>query len=184
MRIIAGEKRGLKLAAKDGAETRPTLDRVKEALFGRLQFEISGKCVLDLFAGSGALGLEALSRGAQEAVLVDCDEQAGEIIKKNIVAAGMQRRAQFIKNDFRNALKLFQNSRKFDIVLIDPPYRSSDFYETALNGLVEYGLLAEHAAVVAESDRPIEFFTENLVLEKQKKYGKVYLTFFRWRGKQ
>lgn len=180
MRIIAGEKRGLKLISQKGTETRPTLDRVKEAMFGRLQFELKGKHVLDLFAGSGALGLEALSRGAQDAVFVDNDDDAGSAVKHNIKAAQMEDRAVFIKNDYVDAMKLFQNKRKFDIVLIDPPYKSG-FYGNVLRDLSEYGLLAVDAVVVAESDAPIEYTADGYRLEKQKKYGKTFLTFFRWK---
>ena len=109
MRIIAGKARGLRLRTSEGQKTRPTLDRVKEALFGRLQFELQDKRVLDLFAGSGALALEALSRGAAEAVLVDNDDGAGDVIKDNIFEAKMERCALFVKNDYLNALKLFKN---------------------------------------------------------------------------
>lgn len=180
MRIIAGEKRGLKLASQEGMETRPTLDRVKEAMFGRLQFELKGKHILDLFAGSGALGLEALSRGAQDAVFVDYDDGAGAAVKRNIEAAQMESRAVFIKNDYVAAMKLFQNKRKFDIVFIDPPYRSG-FYGKVLCDLAEYGLLTAGAVVVTESGEPIEFDAKGYRLEKQKKYGKTFLTFFRWK---
>lgn len=180
MRIIAGEKRGLKLMTQDGLETRPTLDRVKEALFGRIQFELREKCILDLFAGSGALGLEALSRGAREAVFVDHDEGAERAIKHNIAAAAMEERAVFIKNDYANAMKLFQNKRKFDIVFIDPPY-ASDFYGPAMRGLAEYGLLSDGAVIAAESGAPLTIAAWGYALEKQKRYGKTFLSFFRWK---
>lgn len=178
MRIIAGEKRGLKLVTRDGLETRPTADRVKEAIFGRLQFELQGACVLDLFAGSGALGIEALSRGAQKAVFIDDDTCAEEAIKQNIALAEMEDRATFIKIDYRNALKLFQNKKKFDIVFLDPPYHSG-FYETVLQELVEKELLENRAIVVSESAKPIIKST-GLMTEKEKRYGKTFVTFFRW----
>ena len=180
MRIIAGEKRGLKLMTQEGRETRPTLDRVKEALFGRIQFEIQGKCVLDLFAGSGALGLEALSRGAREAVFVDHDDGAECAVKHNIAAAAMDDRAVFIKNDYANAMKLFQNKKKFDIVFIDPPY-DSGLYEKVMRDLAQYGLLSDGAAVTAESAFPLEIAEWGYAVEKKKKYGKTFLTFFRWK---
>ncbi|MEG2574585.1 MAG: 16S rRNA (guanine(966)-N(2))-methyltransferase RsmD [Christensenella sp.] len=183
MRIIAGKKRGLILKTRDGLKTRPTLDKVKEAVFGRLQFELQDKCVLDLFAGSGALGLEALSRGAKEAVFVDNDADAGEVIADNIAAAQMEKCALFVKNDYMNALKLFKNAKKFDIVFLDPPY-SCDFYADVMQKSVEYGLLENRAIVVAESDTLLEISVKGFTIEKQKKYGKVFLTFFRWEEEQ
>ena len=180
MRIIAGERRGLKLMTQEGLDTRPTLDRVREAMFGRIQFEIRGKCVLDLFAGSGALGLEALSRGAREAVFVDCNDGAERAIQHNISVAAMEDRAVFIKNEYGNAMKLFQNKKKFDIVFIDPPY-TSGFYKPAMEGLVEYGLLSNGAIIVAESNAPLEIEFAGYMVEKQKKYGKTFLNFFRWK---
>lgn len=182
MRIIAGEKRGLKLKTREGINTRPTLDRVKEAVFGRLQFDLQGKSVLDLFAGSGALGLEALSRGAGKAVFVDNDSKAEEVIKCNIAAAGMEDRAEFLKNDYLDAMKLFQNKKKFGIVFLDPPYHCG-YYESAVRGLAENELLAENAIIIAESDSPVEFEFKGFETEKQKKYGKVFVSFYRWKGK-
>ena len=180
MRIIAGEKRGLKLRTQEGLNTRPTLDRVKEAMFGRLQFEVRGARVLDLFAGSGALGLEALSRGAREAVFVDNDSGAEEAVRWNIAAAGMESRAVFIKNDYLDAMKLFQNGEKFDIVFLDPPYHCG-YYETALQGLAD--LLTEGAVVAAESGAPLTAVPKGFSAEKQKRYGKAFLSFYRWEGK-
>ncbi len=180
MRIIAGEKRGLKLLSLEGDQTRPTLDRVKEALFGRLQFELRDARVLDLFAGSGALGLEALSRGAKKAVFVDMSGGAEEVIWHNVAAAGMQDRAAVVKNDYLAAMKLFQNSEKFDIVFLDPPYEAGH-YEAALQGLAEYGLLARDAVVVVESAAPLGILPKGFIAEKQKKYGKALLSFYRWK---
>lgn len=180
MRIIAGEKRGLRLKTQDGLDTRPTLDRVKEALFGRLQFELHGKYVLDLFAGSGALGLEALSRGAAKAVFVDRADGAEEAVRHNIVATGMQERAVFYKNDYQDAMKLFQNKKKFDIVFLDPPYNCG-CYEAILSGLAGHRLLADGAVIAVESGTPLGFEIDGFVMEKQKKYGKAFLSFYRWK---
>ncbi len=182
MRIIAGEKRGTKLLAPQGLDTRPTLDRVKEAVFGRLQFELQEKQVLDLFAGSGALGLEAVSRGAREAVFVDNDAASQEAIRKNIQAAGCAHKATIVEKDFEAAIKLFQNQKKFDIVLLDPPYESG-YYEKAFKMMAQYEVLAQNAVIVAESSGPLVVEEGGFALEKQKRYGKVFVSFFRWKGK-
>lgn len=178
MRIIAGEKRGTKLIAPEGIDTRPTLDHVKEALFGRLQFELYGTVVLDLFAGSGALGLEALSRGAAQAVFVENASGAQKAIERNIQAAGFEKKAVVLKKDYEAAIKLFQNQKKFDIVIIDPPYKGG-YYERVFELAAGCGILAKNAVAVAESDFLLPA-QAGYRLEKQKRYGKTFLSFYRW----
>lgn len=120
MRIIAGSARGRKLCSPDGMQIRPTTDKVKEALFSILQFELEGMRVLDLFSGSGQLGLEALSRGAANAVFVDQDRTALALTKKNIRLAGFEDRSRVVH---ANALRFLETAAgPFDIVLLDPPY--------------------------------------------------------------
>lgn len=181
-RIIAGEKRGTQILAPQGLDTRPTTDRVREALFGSIQFEISGAVILDLFAGSGALGLEALSRGAKESVFCDRYDDPVKIIKKNIARLGYHNRAKVLKNDYIHAIKVFQNTKKFDIVFIDPPYRSG-YYDDVFKRLAEQEVLASGALLIAESEKPIEIGIDGYVRYKNKKYGRTHLTFFRWDNK-
>lgn len=181
-RIIAGEKRGTQILAPQGLDTRPTTDRVREALFGSIQFEISGAVILDLFAGSGALGLEALSRGAKESVFCDRYDDPIEIIKKNIARLGYRNRAKVLKNDYIHAIKVFQNTKKFDIVFIDPPYRSG-YYDDVFKRLAAQEVLASGALLIAESEKPIEIVNDGYVRYKNKKYGRTHLTFFRWDNK-
>ncbi len=130
MRIIAGEARGRKIEAPSGLHTRPTLDRVRENLFNMIQYEVPGSCVLDLFAGSGALSFEALSRGASYAVLNDIDRDAYSIQRKNITALNYEDRTKQLHSDWRTALIQLQKEKKcFDLVFLDPPYSMLDLRE-------------------------------------------------------
>lgn len=184
MRIIAGEKRGMKLFSPVGEDTRPTTDKVREALFGSLQFELHGKCVLDLFAGSGAFGLEAVSRGAQCAVLVDADEAAIRVITKNVEKTGFSTdRVRVLRSDYKKAIKGFQNANKFDIVFLDPPY-ASEYYGSAMRMLVENGLLNQSAIVVAESGEALYISVSGLGKYKEKQYGNTRLTYYRFEGNE
>lgn len=122
MRIITGSKRGKKLIALEGTQVRPTTDRVKEAVFDILQFSIEGRRFLDLFAGSGQMGLEALSRGAAQAVFVDVFQGSIRVVEKNVAATGFADRARIVQADF--AAYLRGEREKFDIAFLDPPYRT------------------------------------------------------------
>lgn len=179
MRIIAGTKRGMSLLSLPGEEiTRPTTDRVKEALFGAIQFQIYDSIVLDLFSGSGALGLEAVSRGAQRAFLVERDGKAAAIIHKNIQKAGFADRAELMMCDYRQAIaSLAAKGVQVDIALLDPPYQGG-YYQQALQCLREEKVLAHGAIVVLEHLRaqpipPVEGYE----FKKTKHYGKTSLTF-------
>ncbi len=120
MRVITGTARGRRLLTLEGNDVRPTTDRVKEALFSIVQFELEGRRVLDLFAGSGQLGIEALSRGADSCVFVDGSKQAIEVVKQNLAATGLARKASVLHGD---ALRYLQTSRDcFDLAFLDPPY--------------------------------------------------------------
>ena len=125
MRVISGTARGKKLNSLEGLETRPTLDIVKESIFNILQFNIKDTSVLDLFSGSGALAIEALSRGAKEAVLCDNSSKAVQIINKNLEETKLIDKAKVINSDYTEALnKLANENKKFDIIFLDPPYKS------------------------------------------------------------
>lgn len=150
MRVISGSARGLKLKAPEGLSTRPTTDRNKESLFNILAPDLYECRFLDLFSGSGAIGIEALSRGAKCAVMVDSDAKSIKVIKANVEAARVSERAEIITADVCTAIRrLGSIGRKFDIVFMDPPY-SKGLVEKALEAIVEMGLLDEDGYIVAE----------------------------------
>lgn len=154
VRIIAGSARGRKLETPEGLGTRPTLDRVKEAAFGSLQFAIPGSRVLDLFSGSGSLGLEAVSRGAAFAVLNDHDAACTAIIRNNTDSLGFSENVRILNGDYLSTLEqLDREGESFDIVFLDPPYRE-DLAQTASEELFRRGMIRPGGTVM------IEFGTE------------------------
>ena len=147
MRVISGRARGVRLKTPEGMQTRPTADRVKEALFSILQFELPGKRVLDLFGGTGQLGIEAISRGAKEAVFVDQSDKACKLIQENLRLAKMEKEGRVIRSDY---LAFLKNTReKFNIILLDPPY-AEVFLENALNLITEIDILYSDGIRVSE----------------------------------
>lgn len=173
MRVISGTARGLKLDSPEGSDTRPTLDNVKEAIFSMLFDKVRGAVVLDLFAGSGALGIEALSRGAQCCVFSDCSYKATEIIRKNCDKAHLADRSEIIKADYEKVIcGLSQKCRKFDIIFLDPPY-AQGLLDTALSLIREHQLLAPDGVVVTELDFGTIVDIPDYNLLKDKKYGRV-----------
>lgn len=180
MRVISGTARGKKLNTLDGLETRPTLDRVKEALFSKIQFDIKDKDILDLFSGSGALAIEALSRGAKSAVLCDNSKKAIQIIKRNLEETKTQERAEVINKDYLDALKnLKERSKKFDIIFLDPPYKT-DFIEKAIKYIFKYELLAEDGFIISETDDENKIKqNEDIEIYDKRKYGIVFIIFIR-----
>ncbi len=173
MRIVGGKHRGRVLAAFKGQEIRPTPDRVREALFNILAPDIQGANVLDLFCGSGGIGLEALSRGADLVVFNDVSAASLAVLCKNL--ALLREKAQVYNLDFR--LLLAKLNITFDIVYIDPPY-GSGFGKEALALLAEHGLLAAGGVAVLESREPFEAEIPHLVKIDERRYGIVHLTFF------
>ena len=150
MRIITGTAKGKKLNTLEGEATRPTSERIKGAIFSSIQFEVENRVVLDLFAGSGQMGLEALSRGAQRAVFIDSSREAMEIVKKNAKATGLDSSCHYLVSDFRNYIRKASGREQFDLVFVDPPYSMRCCAECAAL-LKEKGLLMEGAIVVLES---------------------------------
>lgn len=149
MRIIAGEKRSRRLIAPEGNETRPTADRIKESLFSILLPRLPGARVLDLYAGSGALALEALSRGADSAVLCDISPKACRVIRQNIRALGYEGRARLMEKADGAALRtLVEEGAAFDLVFLDPPYRMDT--GPVCQRIMESGLLSPGGVIVAE----------------------------------
>ncbi len=150
LRIITGTAKGKKLITLEGEATRPTSDRIKEAVFSSIQFDLENRRVLDLFAGSGQLGLEALSRGASSIFFVDSAREAIEIVKKNANACGFGDRCKYLVSDWRNYIRKASGREKFDLVFVDPPY-AMECCADALERLEKSGLLANGAIVVLES---------------------------------
>lgn len=177
MRVITGSARGTALKTLDGEDvTRPTGDRVKQALFNALQFDIEGRTVLDLFAGSGQLGIEALSRGARECVFVERDLNAAEVVKQNLKAAKLFPRANVLTAD---AVPFARNTAdRFDIVFLDPPY-ASDLIEQTLPLLCDK--IKKNGTAVCETDteKALPDTFGSLSLVRCAKYGKTLLWFYR-----
>lgn len=178
MRIVAGEKRGLVLMSPEGDAVRPTHDRVREAVFGRLQFEMQGCTFLDLFAGSGAMGIEAVSRGAGKAVLVDSAVSSVRIIRENVRRAGFENRCEILSCDYAAALLRLEKG-SCNIVYIDPPYENRNYYVYALEMLKGREILRENACVILESDAAFDCTFAGYVSEKTKRYGRAYITYLR-----
>ena len=185
MRIISGDFRGTKLFTLEGLNTRPTLDRVKEALFSKINFELQDSVVLDLFAGSGALALESISRGAKEAVLCDSSREAIKIIKQNIEKTKTNEKTLILNLDYKKALEDLKNKDiKFDIVFLDP--YQTDFAEEAVKIIIENKLLNEDAIIILETDNKEKVIknldTELIEIKDIKKYGRVDLLFLNRKG--
>lgn len=176
MRVITGSARGRRLITLDGNDVRPTTDRVKEAMFSAIQFDIEGRRVLDLFAGSGQLGIEALSRGAAEAVFTDTSQQAINVIKDNIEKCGFNNQSKVIKTDFSGYLSMTPD--KFDIAFADPPYgkgQLSKALELLPRVMSEFGILVcEHPV-----EEKLPELLDNFSLNKTYKFGKIAFSVYR-----
>ena len=171
VKIISGKYKGRVLDGFDLKGTRPTMDRVKESLFGMIQEKIEDSIVLDLFSGSGNLGIEALSEGAKFAYLVDNNRKAIDIIRKNITKIGIQE-VEIICKDYKNALQYLNDHHdKFDIIFLDPPYQTNDI-EKSLELIYDYDLLQQEGIVVCESDSLEKIVYRSVYFEcKNRKYG-------------
>ena len=183
MRIISGTARGTKLYTLEGQTTRPTLDRVKESLFNIIQNEIPNSIFLDLFSGSGAIGLEAASRGAKKAILCDKSKDAIQIIKKNIEKTHLSGKVELYNLDYEALLKN-KVKEKLDIVYIDPPY-DSDFVIKSIKCIIEQKLADENSVIIIETDDEQRILKdlENLEIEvtDTRKYGRASLIFLKIR---
>ena len=183
MRVISGTARGKKLYSIEGKETRPTLDRVKESLFNIIQYEISDAVILDLFGGSGALGIEALSRGAKQVVFGDASKTAIDAINYNLKSTKFEDKAIVIYKDYIEVLKKVKDKNiKFDIIFLDPPYKSN-FIVNSIKKILKLDLLAKDGIIISETD-DIEKIKEieelkNIVIYDKRKYGIAYLVFIR-----
>lgn len=175
MRIISGKHRGRKLAEFTVGGIRPTSDRAKVSLFNILSSRIAGATVLDLFCGSGSLGLECVSRGADKVCFNDKSRESVAVLNKNIAALKEQPVCQVSVLDYQDYLT--RCNEKFDIIFLDPPY-AEEFGAPALKIISERGLLEEDGVAVYERGRPFEGEVEGLRLFDERKYGKAYLSFF------
>ena len=180
MRIIAGEARSRTIVAPPGRDTRPTLDRVRENLFNILQNRVRGARTLDLFAGSGALSLEAVSRGAADAVLADHDRAAIEAEKRNIAALGFEGRTRVIQADWQAAVRTLEaEGALFDLIFLDPPYAMRDLTDVTLRLTP---LLAQGAMIVIEHEARVEPVVADAYEQTDhRKYGYAGVSFFRAR---
>ena len=178
MRVITGKARGVQLKTPDGMLTRPTTDRVKEALFSIIQFDIPTSRVLDLFGGTGQLGIEALSRGAKSAVFVDHQENACKLIRENLRRTRLEADGKVVRADYLDYLRRCRE--QFDIVFLDPPY-AEVVLENALKCITEIDILQSGGIIVAErplgKELPWEF--EGFTRSRDYKYGKTLITVYR-----
>ena len=176
MRVIAGKAKGVSLKTPEGMLTRPTTDRVKEALFSILHFDLPGMDVLDLFGGTGQLGIEAMSRGAKSAVFVDHQENACRIIRENLRRTGLC--GEVIRSDYMTYLR--GCGRKFDLILLDPPY-AEVFLENAINCITEIDILQSGGMIATERPlgKELPYQYDGFLRSRDYKYGKTLLTFYR-----
>ena len=166
MRIITGKARGTKLQTLAGEATRPTAERTKEAIFSMINFDIAGARVLDLFSGSGQLGLEALSRGAKSAVFNDSSREAATIIRANAEKTRLIDSCEILSTDWQPVLRRFANKADFGLVFLDPPY-AGGFLPKVLAKMIEWDLLSDGAVIVCESAAEEDVFGGNEELKNQ-----------------
>ena len=182
MRVITGSARGRRLKELTGMETRPTTDKVKEGMFSIIQFDIEGRRVLDLFAGTGQLGIEALSRGAAECIFVDQRSDAVELVRENVRLCGLEDRAVVRRGD---ALAYLRSGEKFDLIFLDPPY-AGDLLDAALESITGFDICRHHGIIVAESaaDRVLPPVRPPYRLYREYRYGKIKLTVYHRSGNE
>ncbi len=177
-RVIAGSAKGRHLVTPEGMNTRPTTDRLKEALFGMIQFDLAGSSFLDLFAGSGQMGIEALSRGASSLVLVEQDPRALSCIRRNLQLTGFAKQSRLISASVERAIPMLQKEGlKFDLIFMDPPYDHG--FEKKIGELIaEHDLLSEDGMLIIESSSGTEVELSGLSRIREKTYKTTRFTFF------
>lgn len=177
MRVIAGKLKGSKIESPGSDYIRPTADKVKEAIFSIIQTEVPGSVFLDLFGGSGGIGIEAASRGAKSVTFVDSSRESYNLIRSN--AERLKIDAEIIYKDSIAAIKMFgADSRKFDIIYIDPPYNSA-LDKQAVEAIAKFDILSENGTVIVEhkAKKDLQISKDSYIIRNTKKYGTVYLTF-------
>ena len=186
MRVISGTARGTKLNSIESLSTRPTLDRVKESVFNIIQNQIQDSIILDLFSGSGAIGLEFLSRGAKRAVLCDSSKDAIKIIKQNVQKTHFEEKVEVYNMEFTKLVERLQN-QKFDIIYIDPPY-ATDFIKISLEKIIEYELVNENTKIIVETDDETRILNQiekmDVEITDKRKYGRATIIFLKYRKTQ
>ena len=186
MRIITGKAKGVRLVSLPGDATRPTSERVKEAIFSSLQFDLEGRRALDLFAGSGQLGLEALSRGALSCMFVDAAPEAIAVVKENAKKTGFFSEGKYLISDYRSYLRKAGKGEGFTLIFLDPPY-ALDAVGDALSRIVAAKLAKPGCLVVCESGSPdllskIPAIADQFEVLKEARYSVSYITILRYRG--
>ena len=178
MRVITGKAKGISLKTPEGLQTRPTADRVKEALFSAIQFDIPGANVLDLFGGTGQLGIEALSRGASRAVFVDESDKACRLILENLRRTKLEEQGSVIRSDYMAYLG--RCAEKFSLIILDPPY-AEVFLENALKRITEIDILQSGGIIVTERPvgKELAFEFQGYSRSKDYKYGNTLITLYR-----
>lgn len=178
LRVIAGKSKGLKLKAIKGLQTRPTADRIKESLFNIIGSLVDKAAVLDLFAGTGALGIEAMSRGAETAVLVDSSRECINVIKENVRHTGFEETAEVYLNDYDRAVKaLVRKDKKFDIVFLDPPYGEGLEFK-AVELITQNNLLSDEGIIIIETEEILEDRLSGMTKYDERSYGRTKISFF------
>ena len=177
MRVITGTSRGRRLKEPVGLETRPTADRVKEGIFSSIQFEIEGRRVLDLFGGTGQMGIEALSRGAAHCTFVDLRKEAVGIMRENLTLTGLADRATVVQGDYQAFLTRCREP--FDVIFLDPPYESG-FLEKALETIIAIDIVSENGIIVCESaaESALPELAAPYAKGRDYRYGKIKITLY------
>ena len=183
MRIITGSRRGRKLKTLPGDAVRPTPDRVKEALFNILQFDLEGRVFLDLFAGSGQIGLEALSRGAKSAVFVDMRQDACAVVRANLEKTRLTPNAQVLRSDYLSYLSHCRET--FDLIFLDPPY-ADNLLERAVAHIARFDILAPDGIMIAESpaEKELPKLSAPYRVAREYRYGRIKVTLYRRDGEE
>lgn len=176
MRVITGEARGRKLVTLEGEDVRPTTDRVKEGMFNIIQFDLEGANVIDLFAGSGQLGIEALSRGAKHCTFIDSANRSVEVVKQNLKTVGFEKRASVFCGDAKMYIGLSKDN--FDIALLDPPY-NKNIIDAVLPSVAEK--MTDYGVIICESalDETLPETAGEFSIHREYRYGKIKLTAYR-----
>ena len=176
MRVITGEARGRKLVTLEGEDVRPTTDRVKEGMFNIIQFDLEGANVIDLFAGSGQLGIEALSRGAKHCTFIDSANRSVEVVKQNLKTVGFEKRASVFCGDAKMYIGLSKDN--FDIALLDPPY-NKNIIDAVLPSVSEK--MTDYGVIICESalDEKLPETAGEFSIHREYRYGKIKLTAYR-----
>jgi len=184
MRVITGSAKGKRLLTPEGLETRPTIERVKEAIFSSLYSKVTGAELLDLFAGSGQMGIEALSRGAKSAIFVESNRKTSALIKQNLKNTGFEEKGKVINQD---AFKFLENIKpySFDLIFLDPPY-GKNLINLAVEKIEKLNILKSSGVIVCESDSTdiLKESFGNISLYKRAKYGRVIISYYEKTGEE